>query len=264
MGGISFGEVLLIAVLSLVFLDPKDAGRLWGRFLRWKKQFAELTDSVKSEIAAAAAPVAEGASVPEGNDWWNETDPTRLRTWARERLAIVDAEKSAATPGQVLSRLSEWPVWQEARDVALFASTPEEIPTFPLLEAALAAGKRVWMPWIGTEPGQMEFAPVQEPADLVPGRFGILAPRPDLQVAREIPSDLLVLVPGLVFDHHGHRIGRGKGYYDRWLARHPSVVRVGLCYDVQVHPGRLIPAAHDMPMHHLLTEYRQESFASPS
>ncbi|MEN9353158.1 MAG: hypothetical protein RL318_483 [Fibrobacterota bacterium] len=261
MSGFSAGELLLILILCLVFLDPKDAGKFWGRLMRWKKQFQDLTDSVKKELTEVVAePTAQAASVLAVTEWWNETDPKALRQWARERLAIVDQEKRDSAAGQVLARLAPWPMWQEATDIALFASTEGEIPTEALLEAALSQGKRVWMPWTGEEPGQMDFAPIQGPSDLVPGRFGILCPREELRVGQAIPDRLLVLVPGMVFDHHGNRIGRGKGYYDRWLARFPGAVRVGLCFDVQVHPGRLAPASHDMPMHHLLTEYRLESF----
>jgi 5-formyltetrahydrofolate cyclo-ligase len=261
MSGFSMGELLLILILCLVFLDPKDAGKFWGRVQRWKKQFHDLTDSVKTELAATVAePVAQATSVLATSEWWNETDPATLRKWAHERLAIVDQEKLEVTPGQVLARLSQWPVWNQAQDIALFAATKGEIPTQALMEAALSQGKRVWMPWIGNEPGQMDFAPIQGPGDLEPGRFGILCPLEALRTVHEVPAGMLVLVPGLVFDHHGHRIGRGKGYYDRWLARHPQVVRAGLCFDVQVHPARLVPAPHDMAMQHLVTEYRLESF----
>lgn len=262
MGGISAGEILLILVLSLIFLDPKDAGKAWARFQKWRRQFKDLTDSVKSEMAALTEPLREASATALEGDWWNETDPQRLREWSKERLAIVDAEKAADASREVVERLRAWSVWRDSREVALFSSTAGEIPTQAILEAALAEGKRVWMPWIGAEPGIMDFAPVTGSGDLVPGRFGILAPRAALQVPHEIPDGLLVLVPGTVFDHHGHRIGRGKGYYDRWLARHPSAVRTGLCFDVQIHPGTLAAQPHDMPMHHLLTEYRLESFSN--
>lgn len=262
MGGISAGEILLILVLSLIFLDPKDAGKAWGRFQRWRRQFKDMTDSVRQELSVLAEPLREASASALEGDWWNETDPDRLRAWSKERLAIVDAEKAADASREVLERLRAWSVWREAREVALFASTAGEIPTQPLLEAALADGKRVWMPWIGAEPGIMDLAPIAGSGDLVPGRFGILAPRSSLQVPHAIPEGLLVLVPGTVFDHHGSRLGRGKGYYDRWLSRHPSAIRAGLCFDVQVHPGRLVPQPHDMPMHHLLTEYRLESFSN--
>ena len=192
--------------------------------------------------------------------WEDETDPARLRQLSKKRIAALDGDKIAATPGQILSRLEGWEPWQKVADVALFASLPGEVPTELLLETLWQRKTQVWLPWIGPE-GIMEMAAVAGPEDLVAGRFGIREPRPELRIHVEVPPGILVLTPGLVFDRHGGRIGKGKGFYDRWLARHPKVLAVGLCFDVQVYPGQLLCKPHDWPMAHLVTECRLESFA---
>lgn len=258
MGGFSLGEFLLIAVLCLVFLDPKDAGRLWGKFQRLKRQLLDVTDSVKGQLQESVKDPEMGA-ILETRDWWSETDPAVLRRWAKERLAFLDAEKFAQASEQIKARALEWSVWQDASDIALYVATPQEFPTDSLIGLALVQGKRIWLPRV-TGPTGMEMVRVAGPGDLVPGRFGILEPRADLAAPASVPKGLLVIAPGLVFDRHGHRIGKGKGFYDRWFAANPDAVRAGLCFDVQVHPARLEPGPHDMPVHHLLTEYRLESF----
>lgn len=191
--------------------------------------------------------------------WEEETDPAHLRQLSKKRIAALEADKLAAVPGQILSQLESWGPWREAVEVALFAALPGEVPTGLLLETLWQRGTRVWLPWIGPE-GIMEMAAVAGPEDLVTGRFGIREPRPELRVPAEVPPGILVLAPGLVFDRHGGRIGKGKGFYDRWLARHPKALTVGLCFDVQVYPGQLLCKPHDWPMAHLVTEYRLESF----
>jgi 5-formyltetrahydrofolate cyclo-ligase len=46
----------------------------------------------------------------------------------------------------------------------------------------------------------------------------------------------IILVPGIAFDPQGHRLGRGKGYYDRFLAAHPDIYKIGVCFDFQKVP----------------------------
>lgn len=97
--------------------------------------------------------------------------------------------------------------------------------------------------------------------DLINQRLGLRAARPD---ASEIPlSDLhAVIVPGLAFDRRGHRLGRGGGFYDRFLARLPQTVRtIGVAFDLQLVDE--VPAdPHDAPVQTLITECRVERFAS--
>ncbi len=91
------------------------------------------------------------------------------------------------------------------------------------------------------------------------GRYGI--PEPRLSSGKifqpEDPSRVLVLVPGLAFDRMGNRIGRGKGYYDRFLAQSglKGAIRIGIMWEIQFLES--IPAeAHDIPMDWLCSEDR--------
>jgi 5,10-methenyltetrahydrofolate synthetase len=66
---------------------------------------------------------------------------------------------------------------------------------------------------------------------------------------------ILFVVPGVAFDERGARLGRGGGWYDSALARHPAGVRIGLAYDFQIMP--LLPRTdRDIPMHVVVTESR--------
>jgi len=81
---------------------------------------------------------------------------------------------------------------------------------------------------------------------LEPGRFDIPAP-----TGRERQPEV-ILVPGLAFDRRGHRLGYGRGYYDRALAACPEALRIGLCHSFQVVEA-LPEEAHDQPVDHLVT-----------
>ena len=135
-----------------------------------------------------------------------------------------------------------------------YVSMPSELATAPGIEAALADGKCVAVPWCdGDELGLWRLEAVGE---LEPGTWGIPEPPPDRrgEAARQVTAEALdlVVVPGLAFDRLGRRLGRGRGYYDRLLAR-SSAVRAGLCFDAQVFPE--VPAGpHDAVMDWLVTE----------
>ncbi len=158
---------------------------------------------------------------------------------------------------RILSRLEAWTLWQEAPSVALFASLPGEVPTDPLLQAQWSRGHAVWLPWTAAD-GSMEMAPVRGPEELVCGRYGIREPRLELR-GGVMPRRIPVFTPGTVFDLSGGRLGRGRGFYDRWFACHDAVA-IGLCLEVQVTSEMLPRAPHDWPMSHLFTEARQENF----
>jgi 5-formyltetrahydrofolate cyclo-ligase len=87
-----------------------------------------------------------------------------------------------------------------------------------------------------------------------PDAWGMPVPRDHVPV--RAAGLTAVLVPGLAFDEHGNRLGRGAGVYDRFLATlPPSVLRVGLCPEALVVPA-LPTEPHDVPMHFVVTERR--------
>jgi 5-formyltetrahydrofolate cyclo-ligase len=100
---------------------------------------------------------------------------------------------------------------------------------------------------------EVAFAPGGlDPIDVRAGAFGILEPLPSAPIVPLEHIDLF-LVPGLGFDDTGSRLGWGRGYYDRTLARVPSAIRIGYCYACQIVPH--VPHHHDdLPMHYLVTE----------
>lgn len=75
----------------------------------------------------------------------------------------------------------------------------------------------------------------EQNSQLESGRFGISEPKIDcLKFSEKLHSPAVILVPGLAFDVQGNRLGRGKGYYDRFLSDNASLVKIGICYDFQL------------------------------
>lgn len=149
-------------------------------------------------------------------------------------------------------RLLETTEFQGAAVVALYSPILNEVFTEELFRAARQAGKVVAYPRVRGE--GLEFIATAEADDLRHGAFNVLEPIGE----RTIPLDALdlVVVPGVAFDRGGHRLGYGKGYYDRVL--HPKGggrLLIGLCFELQLVDA--LPAeAHDVAMDLLITEER--------
>ena len=177
------------------------------------------------------------------------------RKLRREAAAARDAVRDrAAAAAAACGHLIALPSYRSAATVLWYVSMPSELATGPAIVTALAAGKRVVVPWCDGE--ALGLWRLESMSELEPGTWGIPEPpaarrnAPERQV---VPEEIdLVIVPGLAFDRRGRRLGHGKGYYDRLLARSPAV-RAGLCHDAQVFPE--VPAGpRDAVMDWLITE----------
>ena len=175
----------------------------------------------------------------------------RKLLWA---LRAISPEVRAAVSPQAWQLLSAQHPWQQARVVFLFWPMESELDTRPLIEAALRERRIVALPRFNPGTGTYEAAQVRDlVADLRPGRLGILEPGGHCPGVELIRLDFS-LVPGLGFGPDGRRLGRGKGFYDRMLARVGGWT-CGAAFDEQVVEG--IPLEpHDVCVDCLLTPAR--------
>ena len=180
-------------------------------------------------------------------------------TYDQDKRLIRDrlrASRSRLSPGEVArlsaeacARLLGSPVFARACHIAAYAAGDNELDPALLVEAALAAGKNVYLPVTSRERFDFVGLPVARPGQEAGG-----APEPPGGPCLPPEADGVVfLVPGVAFDARGVRLGRGIGWYDRALARHPRGIRVGLAYGFQVVP-RLPEAPWDVRMHAIVTE----------
>ena len=152
-----------------------------------------------------------------------------LRQEIRRRKAACSLEERAALSALVTARLLQHPHWTSAQTVLLYHSLPDEVNTHDLIRQACAEGKRVLLPAVVGD--DLELRELPQPSALSPqpsalspqspslreGAFHILEPTGPLFTDYDAID--LAVIPGVAFTPDGRRLGRGRGYYDRLLAR---------------------------------------------
>lgn len=146
------------------------------------------------------------------------------------------------------------PLWSASRRIGITISTTDEWNTYPIIEKAWSQGKKVASPKCIAKTKEMDFYEWNGFDRIQTGYAGIMEPLPreaDLIEASQI--DLLI-VPGVVFDFNGYRIGFGGGYYDRMLATFAGRT-LSICSEMQL-VDQVPKESFDLPVQMMITEKR--------
>ena len=176
----------------------------------------------------------------------------RSQLLARRRALSHDAWCASSHNAQ--RNLLSLDEYAQAECIALYAPAHNETDTGLILADAFRTGKRVLYPAVCGH--HMVLRPVERIEELREGAFGILEP---CQAGTDHQADEadLIVVPGVAFDLTGHRIGYGKGFYDRFLHHSGRTAHlIGLCHDFQLIEGPIQVDQHDIPMEIVVTEER--------
>lgn len=153
----------------------------------------------------------------------------RLREEYRaRRRALPDSEKRIRDE-RIAHEVRQLSAYQDNDTVFTYVSLSSEIDTTALIEQMLTDGKYVAVPYCVPHTCEMEFYYLTSLHDLREGAFGIREPKPNAKNRVDDLTKGLCIVPAFCYDSQGHRLGYGKGYYDRFLTRFGGQT-VGLCY----------------------------------
>lgn len=166
---------------------------------------------------------------------------------ARLCLSKDEVDKKSELISNFLIQL---PHYKLAKSIALYFPTRNEVDTSRIFKNATQSGKKVYYPRV--DEFFLSFHEVDSTESLKSGSFGI--PEPNENSPSILTENLdLVIVPGLVFNLAGERIGYGKGYYDRSTKLINRQKRIALAYSFQVQDS--IPVSKfDIGMGYLITE----------
>ena len=161
-------------------------------------------------------------------------DKKELRRYIREQKRHFTPQQLGEMSLGIMSSLLAHPRVQKADAILMYHSLPDEVDTHSALDQLLAMGKKVLLPKVISDT-EMTIHRYTGPDSLQPSEpYGILEPiTPEFSI---LNSQLLIIavVPGMAFDKQGHRLGRGKGYYDRFLSRIPIIYKIGVCFPFQL------------------------------
>lgn len=188
-----------------------------------------------------------------------------LRRAALERREALGADRRATAAAAIRERLGALSWIQGARTLLAYAAFGDEIDLDPLLEAHIARGVGVFLPWIADRrPPTLEVSRVTDLAALVPSSIGIREPNPARRRPGRVDRLDVVVAPGVAFDDRGGRVGYGGGYYDRLLPRlRQGTPVVAVAFDTQV-VDEVPVGPGDVPVHVVVTETRTIVAADPT
>lgn len=172
---------------------------------------------------------------------------TMLRRRVREMKSTYSSAQLSILSQQVAQRLVDTDCWRQAHCILLYASLPDEVCTDWLIQQALDSHKQVYLPVVVGD--DLELRSYDKNTLLYKGAYDIS--EPSGQRLDDLTHIDLAVVPGMAFTNEGHRLGRGRGYYDRLLPKLTNAHLVGLCFPFQL--LQTIPTeAHDIRMHSVI------------
>ena len=176
---------------------------------------------------------------------------SQLKESILEKRNSLSKEEITEKSSKIKNNLFNLDHYKKSKTMMSFVSFNSEVNTHDIIKNALK-DKTVVVPKVAHH--EIEPSVIIDFDNLVPsGRFGILEPIETMKIAYKNIG--LVLVPGIVFDKDGHRIGYGFGHYDRFLAKVPKAIKIGLCFDFQV-VDKIPREMHDVPVDMIVTEKR--------
>ena len=160
----------------------------------------------------------------------------KIREAVLTRLKNNKEESRLKKSSRIAKKLFLLKEFLKAKTILFYISFDGEVETLRMIKDAIQQGKRVAVPVIQQQTKEI-FPSIVKDLDneLKSGPYGVLHPKEEY--IRPIPLETidLVIVPGLAFDSAGNRLGRGLGFYDRFLSRLPKdIPTIGLAFDFQV------------------------------
>ncbi len=160
-----------------------------------------------------------------------------LRKEAKEFRLTISKNVFMQVSEQIHDKLFLISEFSDADAILIYASLPGEIETLTLIEQLLTEGKKVYCPH--TEGTIMNFYRIDSLKDLSEGHFHVLEPSPseDKKFLPNHTKSFCVILPGLMFDKRGNRLGYGKGFYDKYLSSLSSgihLTKIALSYEDMV------------------------------
>lgn len=178
-----------------------------------------------------------------------------LRKLILEKRQKLSKDVIRKKSDQIANTLYGSTFYEKANFIFTFISFQNEVDTHNIIKNSLNSNKRIGVPITIDKTRELLVSEILDfEKELEVGFYNILTPKKEYE--RITPRDEidLILVPGLIFDLKGYRIGYGGGYYDRFFSKlQKNVIKIGLCYELQI-MSKVPKTKYDIPVDYILTE----------
>ncbi|MCQ2311832.1 MAG: 5-formyltetrahydrofolate cyclo-ligase [Paludibacteraceae bacterium] len=169
-----------------------------------------------------------------------------LREVLEQRRRVYDASKAELDSQTLVERISQLPQFQQAQTVMLYMPIHNEVNLKGLLD--LYEGQKTFLLPV-THRRSMQAHPYAGEENMIRGKYRVVEPTtPPYKGSID-----LILVPGVAFDKQLHRLGRGGGFYDKFLRKHPQATKMGVGYDFQIYKKVLPHSLLDVKLDAIIT-----------
>lgn len=175
-----------------------------------------------------------------------------LRKEIEKKLSNISFKENKTLSKELTENLISSNIWDKSDRIFIYLSFKNEVITDFIIEKALKDNKKVFAPLI--DKNTMTFHRIDNinPIELVKNRFGILEPPKGLKTVIPESNDIM-LIPGVGFSLKGERLGRGGGFYDRFLSCNSDIIKVGISFEVQIY-NKIPTEEWDITLDFILTE----------
>lgn len=169
----------------------------------------------------------------------------------RSKIPKLEHKKLSLKAAKQLFKIKEF---KKSNTIGIYLSKSKEMDTFSIFKKSLALKKRIAAPKIDSnKKNSMDFFQIKNRAkDCKKGSYNLLEPKNHCSIVPKEKLELII-VPGIVFDRQGYRLGAGKGFYDRFLKKCAASLKVGLTFEKTFLPC-LPREKNDIPMDMVITE----------
>ncbi|MBU9712258.1 5-formyltetrahydrofolate cyclo-ligase [Evansella tamaricis] len=178
-----------------------------------------------------------------------------LRKLAKTKLDALSKEERLRRTEIIHQKLYQTKEWLNAKIIGITVSIGDELDTYKVIQKAWVEKKIVGVPRCLPLKKELVFYEINSFEDLEDSFYGLKEPKEKKEKVILPKNISFLLVPGVVFDQHGYRIGHGGGYYDRFLELYGSEIKAtcSLCFHFQLMDN--IPKEdHDIPVEKVITD----------
>ncbi|MCC7572986.1 MAG: 5-formyltetrahydrofolate cyclo-ligase [Candidatus Methanofastidiosum sp.] len=178
---------------------------------------------------------------------------SELRAAIKEQIVNLDYAKKEVMDEKIRKNIYNLNEYWVAKTIFSYVSKDKEVDTLDLINHSISLGKTVCVPLTKKENNSLEMRKIEDLMDLKIGNFNILEPNDHAKCVNSKEVEIL-FIPGLAFGIGRERLGRGGGYFDRFLVQSTGL-KVGLAYEFQIFDS-LPVQKHDIKMDMIITDKR--------